>query len=609
MTKARAVLSRLQAPWTWARLRRVLRRWVLQRGASTPGMPYPEWVLKSQARDTQVLEAFYAGLAGRQDLPVISIILPTYNTPVAWLHEAIASVKNQRYPHWELCMADDASNQPEVIAALKQAMAEDERIKVCFREHTGHIAQASNSALALATGDWCVFLDHDDRLAREALGYLAQAIIEGPQRRLIYSDEDQISCQGQPQAPFFKPDWSPHLALSQAYLGHLVAIHRSLLDKTGFEPEFNGAQDYALWLRCCAQLSREQIHHIPEILYHWRAHPESTAQVADSKPYAHEAGRLAVARAVAQRYPERAIEVVSGEHTFTYGLRFTHAPEALASIIIPTRDGVELLSRCVDSICEKTQGIGFEIIIIDNRSMLPETQEYLERLVQTDARIRMVEGDFEFNWSRVSNLGARHARGDTLVFLNNDTEVISADWLVQLAGYAQLPDVGVVGGLLLFPDGTIQHSGVVVGMGGWADHVFHGQPPEHLDPSNVFVSPVLTRNVLAVTGACSVISRARFQELGGYDEEFIVCGSDVELCLRAHKAGYFNVLCAQARLLHHESKTRSPTPPAKDFEMSAIAYEPYRTRQVDPFFNPHLSLQHKRPSLRDPGAAPMGSTD
>jgi GT2 family glycosyltransferase len=600
VTRTRALLARLQAPWNLARIRRIVRRLAGGAQADTPGMSYADWVQKAVVVEATEMAAFYADLPAREESPRISVIVPTWNTPVAWLEAAIHSVTSQAYPHWELCIADDASSDPAVIEALKAAAAGDSRIKVCFRENTGHIAQASNSALALASGDWCVFLDHDDCLAEHALGYLAREILAHPEARLIYSDEDQITGHGARRQPFFKPDWSPHLALSQAYLGHLVAIHQSLLAEHRFAPDLSGAQDYALWLECTDALSPAQIRHIPRVLYHWRAHPASTAQVADAKPYAHEAGRKAVAAAVARRYPDQAIEVVSGPHTFTYALDFSHPTGALASIIIPTRDGVELLAHCIQSIMDKTSGIEYEILIIDNRSEKPETARYLEGLVRQDSRVRVIPADFEFNWSGVSNLGAQHAHGDTLVFLNNDTEVISPEWLSRLAGYAGLPDVGVAGGLLLFPDGTIQHSGVVVGMGGWADHVFHGQPPEHLDPSNLFVSPVLTRNVLAVTGACSVISRSRFAELGAYDEDFIVCGSDVELCLRAYRAGYFNVLCAEARLLHHESKTRSTTPPARDFEVSATAYEPYRTQQIDPFFNPNLSLQHKRPSLRDP---------
>lgn len=385
------------------------------------------------------------------------------------LAAAIDSVKAQLYPHWELCIADDASSDSAVRKLLEEAAAQDARIKLIFRNTNGHIAAASNSALELAGGEYVALLDHDDLLAETALFRVVEALQGSPDGDLLYSDEDHLEDGDRRCYPFFKPDWSPHLAISQAYLGHLVVLRRDLVGQLGgFRSGFDGAQDYDLWLRC--SLKARRIVHIPHILYHWRRHTESTAACADAKPYAHEAGRRAVEQYLQQRYPESGAVAADGDHLFTYQAHFQLPEQLLISIIIPTRDGLDLLQPCIESIVAGSSWQHFEIIILDNGSSEPATLQYLREAPARDQRIRVVRADIPFNWSRLNNIGAAEARGDMLVFLNNDTLVISADWLERLAGYALLPDVGLVGGLLLFEDGTIQHSGVVVGMGGWADH-------------------------------------------------------------------------------------------------------------------------------------------
>lgn len=582
LRKVGAILRTLQTAGlsgVWARYNAGRRRRKLHDG-------YAEWIRRNETQKEAGREQLQKTLAGFENPPLISVIMPTYNANSAWLAEAIASVKGQLYPHWQLCIADDASTDP-VIARLLNTAAEDTRIKVLFRQQNGHIAAASNSALDSATGEYVALLDHDDLLDEQALFRVVEALQKHPDADLLYSDEDLFDQQGGRTSPFFKPDWSPHLAISQAYLGHLVVIRHDLIKQCGgFRSSFDGAQDYDLWLRCSLQARR--IVHIPHILYHWRKHAASTAASADAKPYAHEAGRRAAEQYLQQRYPESGATVVEGDHLFTYQARFKLPDQLLISIIIPTRNGLDLLQPCIESIVARSDWQRFEIVILDNGSCEPATLQYLREAPAGDTRIRVVRADIPFNWSRLNNLGAAEARGDVLVFLNNDTLVISNDWLEQLAGYALLPDVGLVGGLLLFEDGTIQHSGVVVGMGGWADHPFRGCPAVH--GASPFVSPVLTRNVLTVTGACMALSRERFQYLGGFDESFIICGSDVELGLRAHQQGLYNVLCAEARLYHLESKTRTSFIPEEDFRQSALKYEPYRTQQSDPFYNPNLSL-------------------
>ncbi|SDZ78474.1 Glycosyltransferase, GT2 family [Thiothrix caldifontis] len=558
---------------------------------------YGKWVLTFDTLDDLERQRIAERIAILPSCPLISVVMPCYNPKPEWLAEAIESVRSQSYAHWELCIADDASTDSRIREILNGYMTLDPRIKVVFRETNGHISAASNSALDIATGDYVALLDHDDVLAEQALYWIVDAITAHPDAKLLYSDEDHLNEKGERCLPFFKPVWSPHLACSQAYLGHLVCFKR-LYGKPLFDEHLNGAQDYDLWLTLASQCRVEEIIHISKVLYHWRIHPQSTAGNANAKHYADEAGMQAVQKFVAQRYPDNAISVQHGEHMFTYALGF-HLPESVVfSIIIPTKDKVELLSECVDSILNGSSWQNFEILILDNRSEMPETFLYFETIQKADSRVRVIPADFEFNWSKLNNYAANYANGDVMVFLNNDTKVISSQWLESLGGYAKLPDVGLVGALLLFEDGSIQHSGVVVGMGGWAEHVYRTYPAIH-DGAQPFVSPILTRNVLAVTGACMAISKDKFQRLGGFDESFIICGSDVEICIRAYKSGLFNVMCAEARLFHYESKTRSSYVPAIDFQQSEIKYAPYRVDQVDPFYNSNLSLNTTQPQFTE----------
>jgi GT2 family glycosyltransferase len=527
--------------------------------------------------------------------PEIAVVVPVYNTPEGFLVAAIESVLAQVYPHWQLSICDDASTRPHVREVLKRYAKRDSRISVVTLNNNGGIAVATNEAISVVTADYLAFLDHDDVLHPLALHHIAEAIVANEDADIWYSDEDKLDYNGQRCMPLFKPDWSPHLALSQAYLGHLVCYRTSMLREVGrCRTDCDGAQDYDMWLR--ASLKARRIVHVPKVLYHWRMHAESTAATPDSKPYAHEAGRRALQDYVRVRYPQALIEVADGEYTFTYALKFRLPDDLKVSIIIPTRNRVDLLRPCVDSILAKSNWQNFEILVLDNGSDDPETLAWMHEISRRDARVRVIPADIPFNWSRLNNIGAAEATGTVLVFLNNDTVVISPDWLEKLAGFALLPDVGMVGALLLFDDGTIQHSGVVVGMGGWADHVYRTNPATHL--CGTFISPVLTRNALAVTGACAAISAERFHEVGGFDEEFIVCGSDVEICLRTHERGWHNVVVGEVRLFHFESKSRDPAKvPPNDFEQSARKYEPFRTMRVDPYFNPNLSLMTTTPTL------------
>ena len=522
-----------------------------------------------------------------------SILVPLYNTDSVALREMIQSVMKQTYQNWELCLGDgsDAAHS-NVKQICKEYTEKDDRIKYKQLEKNEGISLNTNRCAEMASGDYLALLDHDDVLARHALMENAYAIMQ-TDADVLYSDEDHLTADGRHINPFFKPDWSPDLLYSQMYICHFLVFRKSLFtDVAGFRKAFDGSQDYDLMLRVAKKT--DKICHIPEILYSWRESPSSTAANSDAKPYAHEAGLRALDEALKAKYGANA-HAEETEYTFVYNPRFPLEKDILISIIIPMKDKWEMTEDCIKSILTKSTYQCFEIILLNNRSEEVETKEWLERIGAYDARIRVVDADMEFNWSKLNNFGMSQAAGEVYVFLNNDTLVISEDWLQRLAENALRPDIGVVGGLLLYPDDTIQHAGVVVGMGGWADHVFKGQPPIHYGAP--YVSPMVSRNVLAVTGACMAVSRATIKKIGAFDERFIICGSDVELGIRADSAGLFNRYDAMVRLYHLESKSRDTYIPQVDFERSYEIYAPYR-ENIDPYYNINLDKECTKPTER-----------
>jgi O-antigen biosynthesis protein len=552
---------------------------------------------KSPAIETSAYESWLQHHEPKVDTllhgPLISVVMPTCNTPESFLHEVIASVLAQTYRNWELCIGDDASDLPHVRKYLADISMSEPRIRFTRHKRRSGIAGTTNAALALATGEYVALLDHDDLLHPEALAAVA-AEFARTNADIVYTDHDCLGEDGHRRLPYFKPDWSLDLFLSQMYLGHLVVFRRNMVSRLGgLRPEMDGAQDYDLVLRCLSDGAK--IAHVPRVLYHWRQHSGSTSANADSKPYAHVAGRRAI-----QDYLDRTCagaQAMDGAYTFCYDVHYNHvATQPLVSILIPTRDRVELLDTCVRSLREKTRYTNYEILVIDNGSVELETIRWFAQM-SMEAGVRVLPADIPFNWSALNNLAAREAQGKVLVFLNNDTEIIDGEWLDRLVDVALRPDIGVCGPLLLYGDMTIQHAGVVVGMGGWADHVFKGLPPAHVQ--DCFTSPMMRRNVLAVTGACMAIERAKFDAIGGFDESFVICGSDVEICLRAFRRGLLNVYVPEAKLVHHESKTRDPgNIPETDFVRSEQAYSPYRTAG-DPYFNPNLDPMSPVPRPRN----------
>ncbi|RAS55678.1 GT2 family glycosyltransferase [Vibrio diazotrophicus] len=554
---------------------------------------YEQYVENEQylfSRETSNVEDFIY----KSDFPLISILLPVYNSNKEFLESCIESVIAQSYTSWELCICDDASTESIVQEILNNYSLKDSRIKFVISEENGHISNATNQALKLANGSHVVLLDHDDLLHKDALLYIAKEILNDTKVDLIYTDEDHVSIEGKRKLPFFKPDWSPVLLYSQNYIGHIVCLSKTIISEiNGFTVGLEGAQDYDLLLK--ASLHAKNIVHIPRVLYHWREHEQSTAMNAQSKPYAHEAGKKALNSHLTKKYPKQFSHIEDGDNLFTYKPRFKIDSSIMVSIIVPIRDKVELLKNLVESIKDKSTWLNYEIIIVDNGSIEESTAIYLDSFSKAPNH-KVVRDNSDFNWSKVNNIGVTQAAGDVFVFLNNDTLVLSEDWLETLVSWALLPDMAVVGPQLRYEDGTIQHAGIVVGMGGWADHVFKAESAIH--SVGPFVSPMLNRNVLAVTGACQVIEKSKFEELGGYDEAFIICGSDIELCLRAFKKGYSNAYIADAILYHLESKSRSSFVPDNDFSMSKEKYEPFRTQCLDPFYNKNLELMRSTPTVK-----------
>ncbi len=522
--------------------------------------------------------------------PLISVIMPTYNTPEWFLREAIDSVLEQVYPHWELCIADDASPAPHVKQILDQYCAKDSRIKVVYRQQNGHISAASNSALELATGEFIALLDHDDLLTPDALYEVVLLLNRHPEADMIYSDEDKVNEKGKLIGPFFKPDWSPDSFFSRMYTCHLGVYRRELINQiSGFRLGYEGSQDYDLVLRFTEKTDR--IFHLPKILYHWRMHPGSAAGGAQAKPYAYEAGKRALQDAINRRGESGKVEAVPG-FLGNFIVRYNIFDYKLVSIIIPTKDLGETLDKCLESIFTKSLYPHYEVILIDNGSVEEYTNNVIEKWsIQEADRFRSYRLDIPFNFSTLNNYAVNQAKGDYLLFLNNDTEVISPDWIDAMVEQAQRASIGAVGSLLLYSDNTIQHAGVILGVGGIANHSHRGF--SSVDPGYFSYIKCLN-NVSAVTGACLMCRREVFEEIGGFDETLAVAYNDVDLCLKMLNLGYKNIYLPHVILYHHESKSRGyeDTPKKQKRlrqEIEIITHRWQKFINNDPYYNPHLS--------------------
>jgi GT2 family glycosyltransferase len=526
---------------------------------------------------------------------LISVIMPVYNVEARWLSRAVESVRQQHYPHWQLCIADDASTRAEIHSYLHGL--DDPRIHIIFLPVRQGIAGASNAALALAAGAYAAFLDHDDELTPDALETVAAAI-QRDQPDLIYADEEYIQPGGRRYAAHFKPDYSPDLLLSINYICHLTVYRRTLLDHVGgLRPGYEGAQDHDLLLRCLDHTDR--IIHIPRVLYRWRRIPGSTAERFDHKHHAWEAGRQAVTDALQRR--GIAGTVALGPSPGVYRVRRELIGAPRVSILIPFRDRPELLRACLDSLLQKTTYPHFEVIGVSNCSQESATLALMAAYAQQDARIRFIHYDHDFNFSAINNYAASLASGEHLVLLNNDVEVISPDWLETLLQHSQRPEVGAVGAKLYYPDQTIQHAGVIVGIGGAAGHS-HKCFGRH-DPG-YYHRLEATQNISAVTGACLMVKNALYRQAGGLDEQLALAFNDVDFCLRLREQGYLNVFTPDCALYHHESRSRGyeTTPDKQQRFAREKAY--FRQRHAallargDPYYNPNLPLNRENFGLK-----------
>lgn len=537
--------------------------------------------------------------------PLFSVVIPLYNTPRSFLKEIVDSVLEQTYPKVELCLAD-GSEGSEIEGWLRRNYPREKRIRYRkLRENRG-ISENTNAAIKMARGEFIFFADHDDVLARDAMYEAARAVNADPRIDVIYTDEDKINRSGTAYfAPHFKPDFSMELLCCNNYICHLFGVRRDLLKKAGLlDPKYDGAQDYDLVLRCCEKA--EQICHIPRVLYHWRTHPASTAGNPDSKKYAFEAGRRAV-----QAHYERMGIPARVENTDLLGRYRTYyeiSGNPKVTILIPNRDHGEDLARCIRSVQGKTTYENYEILVIENNSREKETFE-LYRELQENGEARVITWEHPFQYAAIHNFAVKEARGDYLVFLNNDTEVISESWLEEMLGICQKPQVGAVGAKLFYPDGTIQHAGVILGLGGVAGHIYAGFPG---DKDGYAARLVSVQDLSAVTGACMMTKKVIYQELGGMDERFAVAYNDVDYCLRLREAGYSVVFTPYAALYHYESKTRGYEDTLEKQKRLEKETEAFRKRwgellkKGDPFYNPNLSLKKADCSLRLSGEERQG---
>lgn len=532
---------------------------------------------------------------------VISIIMPVYNPDPNYLELCILSVLEQSFQNWQFCIADDASTDPEVHAVLRKYAEIDERISVTFREENGHISAASNSALAMATGAYVALLDHDDALPEHALAHVAKAIQDNPELQLIYSDEDKLNNEGRRIDPHFKSDWNRDLFYSQNYITHFSVIDRSIMTHiNGFRVGYEGAQDYDLLLRVIAQIPDENIHHIAKILYHWRAHEGSTAMAAEAKSYTHIAGKRALEDFMRENEPA-GVTVNDGKIENMFHVSWP-LPEILpkVSIIIPTRDYLGVLRTAVISILEKTSYSNYEIVIVDNGSVEQETLDWFATMQAQHENLRVLRYDAPFNYSAINNFAVEQVHSDIIALVNNDIEVISPDWLNEMAGHALRDDIGCVGAKLYFSNGQIQHGGVIIGIGGMAGHAHKYFDGHH---HGYFSRLFATQNLSAVTAACLVMRRSVFLEVGGLDaENLAVAFNDVDLCLKVQAAGYRNLWSPYAELFHHESISRggedTPEKKARFQEEVDFSVDKWKPQQVcDRYYNPNLSQEREDFSL------------
>ena len=524
--------------------------------------------------------------------PLISIIMPIYNVEPKWLDLAIKSIEGQWYENWELCIADDKSSNKKTIQFLKAINSP--KIKVTFLKENGNISVASNAALSITSGEYIALMDNDDELTLDALYEVVSAINEH-NAEFIYSDEDKLEIDGSFSGPHFKPDFSPDMFLSQNYLSHLGVIKKTLITKVnGFSVGLEGAQDYDLYLKVLEHT--DKIHHIQKVLYHWRKIPGSTAVAFGEKSYAQEAGINALKNATKRRGINA--DILNGQHHGTYRVKYKLKEKPLISIVIPFKDKPELLTMCIESILDKSTYANFEVIGVSNNSEEKETFLEMDRLKSLDKRIKFYKYNVPFNYSDINNHTVnRYARGQHIILLNNDIEIITPDWIESMLEFSQREDVGAVGAKLYYPNDTIQHAGIIIGISGLAGHS-HKYYSRH--EGGYFSRLDLIQNFSAVTAACLMIKKSVFNEVNGLNEkELKIAFNDVDFCLRVSEKGYLNVFTPYCEAYHHESLSRGleDTAEKQNRFKGEVEYMQKRHKNIlesgDPFYNLNLTLNHE----------------
>lgn len=567
-------------------------------------VPYEPWFEENRASEAELERQRKA----KWKNPVtISIAVPLYRTPEPYLRQMIQSVLDQTYPFWELCLADGSPREEDLSEILAEYASADARIRVRRLEKNEGIAANTNEAVKMAQGAYIGLLDHDDVLAPDALYEVASAIEAGEKTgrkspELLYTDEDKVSADLKEHfQPNLKPDFSPDLLRSNNYICHFLTVSRKLLDRVGgLDAAYDGAQDYDFILRCTEEA--EGICHIPKILYHWRTHAQSTADNPISKQYAYDAGRRAIEAHLRRCGLDG--EVSQKKDFGFYRVRYKVEGSPLISIIIPNKDEKETLKKCINSILEKSSYRNFEIIIVENNSKTKEIFEYYKEI---DGRngIHVVYWDSSFNYSAINNFGIRHAKGEYLLCLNNDMEVISSDWMEELLGHCQRPGTGIVGARLYYPDDTIQHAGIIVGLGGVAGNVFTGLKRGH---TGYMHRESLQQDLSAVTAACILVRREAYEAAGGFEEKLAVAFNDVDFCLKVRDRGYLVVYDPYVELYHYESKSRGAEDTREKAERFQTEIEYMRTRWTsilkngDPYYNRSFSLNKWNYSLKYKGS-------
>ncbi|MBF7980260.1 MULTISPECIES: glycosyltransferase [Rahnella] len=480
---------------------------------------------------------------------LLSIIVPTYNTDLILLERLIQSVRNQWYTNWELIFVDDASPSEQTTNYLNALESTSNSIKVKKLISNVGIAGATNEAIRLATGNYVVFLDHDDELTSDCLYELAFEI-EKKSPDFIYSDEDKITTNGSYVEPHFKPVWSPDSMMSTMYTCHVMCIKKTILERVGgLRSFYDGCQDWDLVLRISELTTK--ISHIPKVLYHWRIIPGSTAADVGAKPYILQATQNVRLDAIKRRGLDGSLEPLKNYPGY-YRVKYALQNNPLVSIIIPTRDNCIVLERAINSIFNKSSYVNIEVIIVDNGSVEEETLKYLNSL-DSNTKVKVVRHNIPFNYSELNNVGVKNSGGDIYIFANDDVEVITSDWIEDLSAYSQLKHVGAVGAKLLYPgNGKIQHAGVV-NLERGPCHAFLGQDPES---PGYYLRNQLEYNWLAVTGACMAVEASKFKQVGGFDESLPVAYNDIDICIRLYKNGFYNLVCQAVHLYHHESVSR-----------------------------------------------------